>query len=136
MKTILAVLIGALICSSGFSQNINFQEGTFEEVLAKAKSENKLVFMDCYTVWCGPCKKLAKEVFPQKEVSAFFNDNYVSLTMDMEKGEGIELARYYNITAYPTLLFLDVRGEIVGRVEGAVNADQLIEKGKAALDLE
>ena len=133
MKTLLVVLIGALICSSGFSQNINFQEGTFEEVLAKAKSENKLVFMDCYTVWCGPCKKLVKEVFPQKEVSAFFNDYFVSLTMDMEKGEGIELAQYYNITAYPTLLFLNARGDIVDRIEGAVNADQLIEKGKAAL---
>ena len=136
MKTILVVLAGVLICGSGFSQNINFQEGTFEEVLAKAKSENKLVFMDCYTVWCGPCKKLAKEVFPRKEVSTFFNDNYISLTMDMEKGEGIELAQYYNITAYPTLLFLNASGEIVDRVEGAVNAYQLIEKGKAALNLE
>ena len=136
MKTILAALIGALICSSGFSQNINFQEGTFEEALAKAKSENKLVFMDCYTVWCGPCKKLAKEVFPQKAVSAFFNDNYVSLTMDMEKGEGIELAQYYHITAYPTLLFLNANGEVIERIEGTVNADQLIEKGKAALNLE
>ncbi len=134
MKTILSTLIGALICATGFSQNIDFQEGTFEQVLAKAKRENKLVFMDCYTVWCGPCKKLAKEVFPQKKVSTFFNDNYVSLTMDMEKGEGIELAQYYNITAYPTLLFLDASGEVVDRIEGAVDADRLIEKGKAALN--
>lgn len=132
---IIITLIGILFCGNVFSQNIDFHEGTFEAVLAEAKKDNKLIFMDCYTVWCRPCKKLAKEVFPQKKVSTFFNEHYISLTMDMEKGEGIELARYYNIGAYPTLLFLDADGKILVKHEGLVSADGLIEKGREALDL-
>ena len=134
-KVITITLIGILFYGNVLSQNIDFQEGAFETVLTKAKEENKLIFMDCYTVWCRPCKKLAKEVFPQKKVSTFFNKHYISLTMDMEKGEGIELAQYYNIGAYPTLLFLDANGKVLVKHEGLVSGDGLIEKGKTALDL-
>ena len=45
------------------AEGIAFFKGTWQEVLEQAKKENKLIFMDCYTSWCGPCKMLAKEVF-------------------------------------------------------------------------
>ena len=134
MKIVL-VMLGVLFSGGVFCQDIEFQDGTFEEVMALAKRENKPIFMDCYTVWCRPCKVLAKKVFPQEKVSAFFNEHYVSITMDMEKGEGIELAKYYNVRAYPTLLFLDADGELLVTQEGAVDAETLIEKGREALEL-
>ena len=61
------------------------------EALAKAKAENKLVFMDCYTSWCGPCKYMTETIFPQEKAGEFFNPKFVCVKFDMEKGEGKEL---------------------------------------------
>ena len=84
---------------SVFAQNegqegIVFMENQpWSEVLQKAKEQNRLIFMDCYTVWCGPCKGLAKDIFPQKKVGDFFNANFVNAKYDMEKGEGLALKK-------------------------------------------
>ena len=72
-------------------------------MLEQAKKENKLIFMDCYTSWCGPCKMLAKEVFTDPDVAAFFNEKFVNAKVDMEKGEGPALKKQYGVNAFPTL---------------------------------
>ena len=54
-----------------FAQGIEFREGSWKEMLALAKQENRLIFVDNYTSWCGPCKQMAKEIFPLKEVGDF-----------------------------------------------------------------
>lgn len=105
---------------------INFREVDFTEALKAAQSENKLVFMDCYTVWCGPCKRLSSEVFSQKKAGDHFNPRFVSLKMDMEKGEGLELRKKYDVNAYPTLLVLNDKGELLCRYAGYLDVDQLI----------
>ncbi len=115
-----------------FSQGITFENGTFTEALEKAKSENKLVFMDCYTTWCGPCKMLAKQVFTQKEVGDYFNPNFVNVKMDMEKGEGIDLAKKYEVRAYPTLLWLNGEGEVVHKMIGGGSPQKLIDVANTA----
>ena len=53
------------------AQGINFFEGSFQEVKAEAKKQNKIIFIDCYTSWCGPCKWMAKNVFTDKKVGDF-----------------------------------------------------------------
>ena len=73
------------------AEGIVFFKGTWQQALEQARKENKLIFMDCYTSWCGPCKMLAKEVFTDPEVAAFFNEKFVNVKVDMEKGEGMEL---------------------------------------------
>ena len=100
-------------------KGIQFEEGSFADALAKAKAEGRMVFMDCYTQWCGPCKLLAQRVFPIKEVGDFFNEHFVNIQVDMEKGEGIELAKRFNVTAYPTLLIIDSEGNLRHRTTGA-----------------
>ena len=70
-KIVLAVFMAAMALS--LSAQINFREGGFAEALEAAKSENKLVFMDCYTSWCGPCKNVAKTVFPNAEFGAYYD---------------------------------------------------------------
>jgi thioredoxin 1 len=92
---------------------INFFAGNFTEALSKAKAENKLVFMDAYTSWCGPCKMMKQNTFPDAMVGKVFNEKYVSVAIDMEAGEGIELAQKYQVQGYPTLLFLDAEGNII-----------------------
>jgi len=116
------------------AQGIQFEHGTWPETLAKAKSEGKLVFLDAVTSWCGPCKMMAKEVFPDTAVGTFFNEYFVSIKMDMEQGEGVEISSRYKIWVYPTLLFLDDSGTVQHRSAGFHSPEELIALGNTALD--
>jgi thiol-disulfide isomerase/thioredoxin len=113
---------------------VKFETGTWSEVLAKAKSSNRLIFMDAYTVWCGPCKMMAKETFTNADAADFFNKNFVNVKMDMEKGEGIQLAEQYNVRAYPTLLFIDGDGKVAHLGLGYHDPARFIALGQTALD--
>lgn len=113
---------------------IAFFHGTWQETLAKAKSENKLVFVDFYTQWCGPCLNMAQTVFVLPEVGAFYNANFVSAKIDTENGEGIELAKKYGVRSFPTYVFIDpATGEAVHRSSSRQTEEQFIATGKAAL---
>lgn len=112
------------------TEGMVFTEGTFAEICAKAKKEKKNIFFDAYASWCGPCKMLKKNVFTTKTAGDFFNKNFINVAMDMEKGEGVALAPAFQITAYPTLLVLNHKGEIIGRTMGYQSAEKLIEFAK------
>lgn len=126
----------ALLEIENDGKGVHFEDASFAEVLSLARTEKKLVFMDCYTAWCGPCKILAKKIFPLKEVGDFFNAHFVNLKMDMEKGEGIELAKRYEVKAFPTMLVLDADGKLVHRIMGTRPPQQLIEQVKRAFSEE
>ena len=81
---------------------ISFFKGTFEEALVKAKQENKPLFVDFYAVWCVPCKKMAKTVFTQEAVGKYFNEHFISLQLDAEKGENVQIAKNYKVVALPS----------------------------------
>jgi len=114
--------------------NINFKHVKWKKALKMAKKENKLIFVDAFTTWCGPCKTLAKEVFTQEKVANYFNEHFISVKMDMEKGEGIQLKEEWDVLAYPTLLFINADGEIKHTVVGAYGADEFLSYSKMALD--
>ena len=136
------LMIGILIVylmPSAFGQNKNIMfshNGSFKEKLAAAKNDKKLIFIDCYTSWCVPCKVLAKDVFTVDSIADFFNANFINLGYDMEKGEGLELKKKYesDINAYPTLLFVNGDGEIVHKIVGAPSAENLLALVRPALD--
>lgn len=115
------------------AEGIEFTQVGWQEVLDQAKKANKLIFMDCYTSWCGPCKMLAKTVFTDPDVAALFNEKFVNVKMDMEKGKGVQLKDKYGIKAYPTLLFIDGNGEVVHRVVGGVDLKTLMNQANLAL---
>lgn len=116
------------------AEGIRFSELTLDQALQEAKANNKLVFIDCYTTWCGPCKQLAKVAFKDFLLSDYFNKNFINLKMDMEKGSGIDFKKKYEVTAYPTLLFLDGDGRVVHRSVGSAPASELLKKTKIAVD--
>lgn len=118
----------------GQEAGISFDVHTFAEAMEKAKAENKLVFMDCYTTWCGPCRMMAAQVFTQQKVGDYFNEHFVSLKMDMEKGEGITLGKKYGVTAYPTMLILDTQGNVMHTMVGSRSAEELIKEAREHSD--
>lgn len=111
---------------------IEFFHGTFADAKAKAKSEGKLIFVDAYTTWCGPCRAMASQTFPNPKVGEYFNANFVNVKMDMEAGEGPSFGQQYQVMAYPTLLFLDYTGAVKVKAIGAKGPDDLINVGKQA----
>jgi thiol:disulfide interchange protein len=111
---------------SNSPEGINFENISFEDALKKAKKEKKLIFVDAYAVWCGPCKWMEANTFREKEVGDAFNKKFINLKIDMEKGEGPELARKYNVRAYPTMFLIDGDGKVVKRILGAKKKDQLL----------
>lgn len=117
-------------------EGIKFENDTFQNILSKAKKENKLVFLDAFASWCGPCKLLERNVFPQKEVGEFYNKNFINSRFDMEKGEGRDIARKYGINSYPSLLFLNGNGEVVFKGKGYMESYQFLSMGKEVLDPE
>ena len=140
MKTFLTLLTTLLLSTSLLGQNvgINFFKGSFSEVKKEALKDadaQKLIFFDCYTSWCGPCKRMAKEFFTTKEAGDFFNENFINYKADMEKGEAVELAKRYKIAMYPTFLILDAEGNEIGRVlGGTATLNDFIEKVKVAMN--
>jgi len=113
---------------------IRFIEGEkWENILKMAQEQDKYIFMDCYTSWCGPCKALSKDIFTRKDVGDFFNENFINVKYDMEKGEGKELHAHYkaNIIGYPTLLLINKEGKVVHQMAGFQEADVLIAGMKA-----
>ena len=134
-KTVLLFLVIFSISLYSQEKGIRFsKDSLLSEALARSKKEGKLVFIDCYTSWCGPCKYLAKEIFPQEEVGNYYNSHFINLSFDMEKGEGIKIRTKYAVQAFPTLLFINAEGETVHVGVGAIDANALIELGKTAMD--
>lgn len=129
LSLLLLVVGGTLSHAAG----ITFTKGTLSELLAKAKQENKLLFIDCYTTWCGPCKWMEKIVFPNDTVGKFYNDHFVCASFDMEKGEGIEMVKQYDVHCYPTYLFINGKGELVHRQSSAYPVSKFVELGENAL---
>ncbi len=125
---------GGQVMGQESDKGIRFEkEGTlFRQAVQKAMSTGKQIFLDCYTSWCGPCKMMANTVFPQEIVGNYMNPNFVCLKMDMEKGEGPELAKKLQISAFPTFVFFNSRGQEIGRFLGGCKAEEFIEKVKKA----
>lgn len=124
----LFLLSSVLSYSSPKEKGIEFQNITFNQALMKAKKEHKFVFMNVYAVWCGPCTQLKKTTFKSEKVGNTFNKNFVNISIDAEKGEGIELSRKYEVNAHPLMLVISPDGKIQKRILGFVNEDQLLKE--------
>ncbi len=130
----------------GQSENIgvNFESGlSWREIQAKAKAENKYIFIDCYTTWCGPCKWMSKSVFTQRQVGDFMNKNFISVAIQMDQtikkiligkirkwySDAKTLTEKFLIQAYPTYLFFSPDGKLVHRFTGSTaNGEEFISK--------
>lgn len=135
----LSVLIPALFittlkaCGQEKSKkdSIHFFEGTWKATLGKAKAENKYIFLDAYASWCVPCKTMEREVYRDSKVAAYFNEKFIAIKVDMEKGEGPTLAkRFPSIDGYPSLLFFDPNGNLNKTILGSRHTEDFLKEAK------
>jgi thioredoxin 1 len=115
------------------AKGIVFIENSWMEALHQAQLKNKYIFVDCYATWCGPCALLRNNTFTNSKAADFYNQNFINISIDMEKGDGPALAQQWGITAYPTLLVFDSNGKPVFGTMGYMGAKDLIKFGKQAL---
>jgi len=146
MKSIVSFLLlitfSFFVCLSASAQKqkltkteagIHFIENDWSLALKTAKNENKLVFLDIYATWCGPCKMLKQYTFSDKAIGEFFNKNFISVSVDGEKGVGPQLAQQYSIEGYPTLVVADSTGKPVLITAGYIPTDVLMQFANEAL---
>lgn len=135
---LLVALVGLTFAFSGGSETepgISFSSKTVKEAMAESKKSGKLIFIDCYTSWCGPCKRMAATSFKDEEVGNLFNKSFINLKVEMEKdAEGPDLARKYRVMAYPTLLIIDGEGKVIQHKVGMQDVAGLKAMANAALN--
>jgi len=133
-KLLLILTLLPVFSTAQENGGINFlKDKTWADAVALAKAENKLVFVDVYTDWCGPCKLMDAEVFPLPNVSEFYNTSFISYKLNAEKGEGIAFAKKYFVQSYPNYIFINGDGELIHRTTGYQEAPALIQEGKIAI---
>lgn len=115
---------------------------TFNEAIALQKKAPKKIMMDVYTSWCGPCKMLDKNTFQNKDVAEYVNKHYYAVKFNGEGNQEVtykdnrftnpnynpananrrnsahQLASYLQISAYPTIVFFDEKGEVITPLRG------------------
>lgn len=112
---------------------IRFFSGSWQQVLAEAKRQHKPIFVDFYTAWCPPCKRMAKEAFPNPAIGEKFNESFINYQVDAEVGEGFVLARQYTVGSYPTALYITPAGELVHRSVGYGGVNAMIQQANLVL---
>ncbi len=133
-NTIVSFIILCLASAASVAQGIEFFHGTWEEAIEKAKAEDKLIFVDAFTTWCGPCKNMAANTFPDPAVGELFNKNFISMKIDMEKEMGLEFRKKYDVTAYPSLFWIDYDGVQVLKSVGGRSPADLITTANSVLE--
>ena len=131
LRLSLLLTICSLILTNTGAQGIDFFHGTWEEALVRAKEEKKLIFVDAYAVWCGPCKRMAKNVFTKEDVGEYYNAQFINVKIDMEKEPGRIFGQEYPVSAFPTLFYINEKGEILKKIVGGRPADEFLKLGEA-----
>lgn len=121
------------VTGQGGKDEINFRAITFDQALAASKKENKPIYMHGYADWCHYCKYMVDSVYTNKEVADFYNSNFISIKVNLEK-EGKEINKILKAHTYPTIVFYDVNGEVMHRAAGRKYTQPFLELGKEALD--
>ena len=132
--SLICLTISLLASTQIFSQGIIFRQDDWQNVLMQAKAQKKLIFVDIYTTWCGPCKEMDKKTFTEVSVGDKFNASFINYKIDAEKGFGVTLAKRYNVTSYPTCLFVDPSENLIYKQEGLLRAFDLLKEADMVIN--
>ncbi|MCS3800132.1 thioredoxin family protein [Niastella sp. OAS944] len=145
IHTIVNAQFSKEVLSTGDGGGIDFEKSlSWKQTLAKAKEENKFIFIDAFASWCGPCKKMDREVYVNDTVGNYFNDKFISIKVQMDKtkndnafvqswyADAAALNKQYRVQGYPSLIFLSPSGIIVHQVLGYQSVKELIAVAQTA----
>ena len=129
MRCLLSIVFAFALISA---QGIRWESGTLQQVL---DSSSQIVFVDCYTQTCPPCKMMLAKIFPTKEAGDYFNANFTNIKLDLGAPENIWIAEKYDVSTFPTFLFLSPDGSELCRIVGASDTPgQFIARVEHAMD--
>jgi thiol:disulfide interchange protein len=107
------------------SSSLPFTDLSFEEALARARAEKKLVFVDLYADWCGWCTRMDEDVFTNARVQHALLD-FIPIKVDADRGGGRSVAARYSVTGLPAFLLLNGDGEVVRRFDGYLPIEEFL----------
>lgn len=129
--SIVCLIVLVYACSRGSVTQISFvknSEKTMEQMLAQAKSQKKILFVDVYTTWCGPCKWMDENTFSDARVGEKFNKIFLNYKVDGDSFEGVNVGIIYRVDSYPTYLFIGPDGQVIHRIEGTIPPEVLVQE--------
>lgn len=144
------LILPVLLISSALTAQetgVHFEHDlSWAQVQAKAKAENKYIFMDCFTTWCGPCRYMRTVIFPQAEMGNFFNDKFVNIEVQLDTtsrdneqvrswyADAHAIMTGYSINAFPTYLIFAPDGSALHRIVGGGTVTSFIREVQEAFD--
>ncbi len=134
----LCLILLVYACVRGNIKHLNFiknSDKTMEQMLATAKLQKKVLFVDVYTSWCGPCKWMDENTFMDSRVSEKFNKNFINYKVDGESFEGVNVGILYRVDSYPSYLFINSEGKILHRIEGTMTPEALMQEADFVMNL-
>lgn len=129
--SIMCVIALVYACSRSTVKQVSFiknNDKTMEQMIAEAKLQKKILFVDVYTTWCGPCKWMDENTFKDLKVSDKFNKTFLNYKVDGESFDGVNVGIIYHVNSFPTYLFISPKGEVLHRIEGVLTPEVLIQE--------
>lgn len=127
----LCLLLGGVAAARGEVAWIPFDKG-----IQDASAKRKYGFVSVYTDWCGYCKKLDQETLRAKPVVDELGKHFVSIKLNAESEDAVtwkgkqmtkrDLAALWGVSGFPTMLFLNSKGEIIGSFPSYAAPDLMI----------
>ncbi len=149
MRKLLPLVVWAILLSpvAVAAQQVNWISWDQAVATVQAGSNDKKIFIDVYTDWCGWCKRMDKDTFQNPEVAAYMNENFLMVKLDGEQKEPIEYngktykfvpsgrKGYHELAAallqgrlsYPTVVFLDEKLNMLSPVPGYQKPDAFLQ---------
>jgi thioredoxin-related protein len=120
----------------GVAQSGSLNWNDFNSAITSADHDGKTLVLFFEAEWCGFCKQMRSEVFPQRSVQAEVGEGFVPVAIDIESEEKIiyqdremsqkSFSHQMRIDATPTIMFMSSEGEVIGRYRGFADENEFI----------